>query len=95
VVGTGKERKKNKMAERENPQEFTGEDFKKLLRAGFATLKKKGGEVFSKVSHEIDPNVRAERYLRKKYDAMIEAGFDPEHARRAVLEHVERIFGKK
>ena len=83
------------MAEGKHEQEFTGEDFKNLLRAGFTVLRKRGGEVLSKIGHEIDPNVRAEKYLRRKYNAMIEAGFDPEHARKAVLEHVERIFGKK
>lgn len=83
------------MAEREPEQEFTGEDFKRLLFAGLAAAKRKGGELFSRIGHEIDPDVRTERYLQRKYAELLKAGIDPEHAKKVVKEHVENLLKKE
>lgn len=80
------------MAERENQQEFTGEDFKQLLRKGLSALRKKGGEVISRVNHEINPDVRVERYLQRKLDKLKVAGLDPEHAKKVVRDHIDRLL---
>lgn len=82
------------MAERENPQEFTGEDLKNLFRAGFAVLKKKGGEVISKIGHEMDPDVRVEKYIQRKFDQLTKAGLKPEHAKKVIAEHVDGLLQK-
>lgn len=80
------------MAEKEPEQEFNAEDFKNLLRAGLATLRQKSGKLFSKVSHEINPDVRVEKYLQRKLDQLRMAGLDPEHAKKVVQDHIDKLL---
>lgn len=82
------------MAEREPPQEFTGEDFKKLFCAGLKAARKKGGEIVSRISHEIDPDVRMKRALQKKYEQFVAAGMKPERARQVVKDYVDDLLNK-
>ena len=83
------------MAEREPEQEFNKEDFKKLLRAGLVAARKRGGEIFAKISHEMNPDVKTEKYLKKKIDAMVAAGFNPKLARETVMKHLEKLLEKQ
>lgn len=81
------------MAEKEKEQEFKGEDFKRLLRAGLKAAKKKGGELIAKIGHEIDPDVRVERYVQKKYRQLVNvAKIDPEVAKETIKRQIDKIL---
>lgn len=82
------------MAEKEPEQEFTGDDFKRLLRAGLKAAKKKGGELISRIGHEIDPDVRAEKYIQRKYRQLVDvAKIDPEVAKETIKRQIDKILG--
>lgn len=90
------------MAEKQTPtnpeQDFSAEEFRRLLGLGLAIGKNKlmtlAGKIRERVEQEFNPTAKLEKSLKAQYEDLVTKGVDPKVAEKVVMETAREMVQK-